>query len=145
MIHSLAIVEAGAEIGERVNVWRWTHVRDGAKVGSDVSIGQSCFIDAGAVIGNGCRIQNHVSIYNGVTLEDGVFVGPHVVFTNDPYPRIRKEWEVIPTLVKAGASIGAGAVILPGITLGEYCMVGAGAIVTKDVPAGATVKGGQAR
>lgn len=108
-------------------------------------IGKSCYIDTGAVIGDDCKIQNFVSVYSGVTVEDGVFVGPSVVFTNDPYPKVTGEWEMQPTLVRSGAAIGANATILCGLTIGKGAMVGAGAVVTKDVEDGQMVLGNPAR
>jgi acetyltransferase-like isoleucine patch superfamily enzyme len=143
VIHRTAEVESGAKIGPRTNIWHFAHVRDGAVVGAGCNIGYNVFIDSGAVVGSNVKIQNRVSIYRGVTLEDGVFIGPHVAFTNDKYPRAitpegelvsEEDWTPVPTLVKYGASIGAGAVILAGVTIGRWALVAAGALVTKDVP-----------
>lgn len=134
-VHPTAIVEEGAEIGEGTRIWHFAHVREGAKVGKNCNIGKGVYVDRGAVIGNGVKIQNFVSIYRGVVIEDDAFIGPHAVFTNDKYPRsFNQDWEVIPTLVKRGASIGANATILCGVTIGSYAMVAAGAVVTSDVP-----------
>lgn len=143
MIHPTAEIERGARIGSNTRVWHHAHIRTGAVVGSDCNLGNSVFVDSGAVIGNNVKLQNRVSVYRGVTLEDGVFVGPHATFTNDRYPRSitpdgapvsEIDWTPEETLVKYGASIGAGAIILPGVTIGRWAMIGAGALVTRDVP-----------
>lgn len=143
MIHPTAEIEDGAQIGANTRVWHWAHIRSGAVVGADCNFGHSVYVDSGAVIGNGVKLQNRVSVYRGVTLEDGVFVGPHTTFTNDKYPRSigpdghhlsDEDWVPVHTLVKFGASIGAGCVILPGVTIGRWAMIGAGALVTEDVP-----------
>ena len=146
MIHESAIVE-NAEIGDGTNIWHFVHVRDGAKIGKNCNIGKSVYIDTNVMIGNNCKIQNFASIYQGVTLGNNVFVGPHVCFTNDVYPRafLWDENRLEKTLVKDGASIGANATILAGITIGEYAMVGAGAVVTKDVPDYSLVLGNPAK
>jgi len=145
-IHPTAVVEDGAEIGEGTRIWHFVHVRSGAKIGKNCNIGKDCYIDVGAVIGNNVKIQNGVSIYRGVILEDDVFVGPYAVFTNDLYPRsFVKDWELVRTIVKKGASIGANATIVCGVTIGEYAMVGAGSVVTKDVPPHGLVYGNPAR
>jgi acetyltransferase-like isoleucine patch superfamily enzyme len=150
VIHPTAVVEEGASIGSDTRIWHHTHVRSGAVIGADCNIGYNVYIDAGAVIGNNVKLQNRVSIYRGVTLEDGVFVGPHVTFTNDKYPRAitpdgvsvsEEDWVPMETLVKYGASIGASATILPGITIGRWAMVGASALVTQDVPEQGLVTG----
>jgi len=134
LIHPTAVVEEGADVGAGTRIWHFAHVRRGARIGERCVLGKSVFIDAGAVVGCGCKIQNFVCIYAGVTLEDDVFVGPAVVFTNDRYPRATgDDWEQLPTLVRRGASIGANATILPGLTIGEWAVVGAGAVVTEDV------------
>jgi len=144
--HPTAVVEEGAEIGEGTKIWHFAHVRSGAKIGRYCNIGKDVYIDVGVEIGDYVKIQNGVSVYRGVKLEDYVFVGPYAVFTNDKYPRaFSTNWEVIPTLVKKGASIGANATIVCGITIGEYAMVGAGAVVTKDVPDYGLVLGNPAK
>ena len=145
MIHETAIVDVGARVGTGTSIWHWTHVRESACIGHDCSIGQGCYIDAGVVIGDRCKVQNGVSVYAGVTLEDEVFVGPHAVFTNDKYPRATGEWMVTPTRVCRGASIGAGAVIVCGVTIGEHAMIAAGAVVTRDVMPYELVMGDAAR
>ncbi len=144
--HETAIVEEGAEVGEGTKIWHHAHVRSGAKIGKNCVLGKSVYVDKNVKIGNNVKLQNRVSVYDGVTMEDDVFVGPHVTFTNDLYPRAFNEsWQIVPTLVKKGASIGAGSVIVCGVTIGEYAMVGAGSVVTKDVPAHALVYGNPAR
>ena len=146
MKHETAIIDDGVIIHKTAKVWHWTHVRENANIGEDVIIGQGCYIDHDVVIPRGCKVQNHVSIYNGVVLEEDVFVGPHAVFTNDRFPRaFPNNWQVAPTLLKKGCSIGAGAVIRCGVTIGEYAMVGAGAVVTKDVKNNAVVTGNPAK
>ncbi len=145
-IHPTAIVEEGAEIGEGTRIWHFVHVREGARIGRNCNIGKGVYIDKGAIIGDSVKIQNFVSVYRGVVIEDEAFIGPHVVFTNDKYPRsFNEDWEVIPTLVKKGASIGANATILCGITVGRYAMIAAGAVVTSDVPDHGLVIGSPAR
>lgn len=144
MIHALAVVESGAVIGARTKVWHFAHIRASARIGDDCTIGKGVYVDAGVVIGDRCKLQNSVSVYKGVTLEDEVFVGPAVVFTNDPWPRAVGEWAIVPTRVCRGASIGANATILCGVTIGERAMVGAGAVVVSDVPADSVVCGNPA-
>jgi len=146
-IHQTAVVDAGAIIGEGTKVWHFVHVRGGATIGNNCIIGKSSYIDEGAVIGNRVKIQNFVSVYKGVTIEDDVFVGPSVNFTNDVYPRafIWNEERLSKTTVKTGASIGANATIISGILIGEYAMVGAGSVVTKNIPAYALVVGNPAK
>jgi acetyltransferase-like isoleucine patch superfamily enzyme len=145
-IHELADLEEGAELGARTRVWRFAHIRSGAKVGDDCVLGNGVFIDAGVVIGRNVKIQNGVSVYAGVTVEDEAFLGPHMTFTNDMYPRsYNEDWEVTPTWVGRGAAIGANATILCGTKIGAYSMVAAGAVVTKDVPAHGLVVGAPAR
>jgi len=154
MIHPTAEVEEGAHIGDGTRIWHHAHVRSGASIGANCILGYGVYVDAGVHIGDNCKLQNRVSVYHGVTIEDGVFVGPHVAFTNDKHPRAIRadgslstddDWTVSPTLVRAGASIGAGAVILPGVTLGRWCLVGAGAVVSRDVPDHGLVTGNPAR
>jgi UDP-2-acetamido-3-amino-2,3-dideoxy-glucuronate N-acetyltransferase len=146
LIHPTAIVEAGAYVGAETRIWHWVHVMPGAHIGARCSIGQGCFI--GAVrIGDGCRIQNHVSIFDGVTLEDDVFLGPSCVFTNVEHPRahVPRRDAYAPTRVGRGATVGANATIVCGVSVGAYAMVGAGAVVTRDVPPHALVVGVPAR
>ena len=144
--HSTAVIDEGAVIGDNTHIWHFCHVMPGAQIGSNCNLGQNVFVDKNVRIGNGVKIQNNVSVYNSVTLEDDVFVGPSVVFTNVINPRsfIERKTEFKPTLVKKGASIGANATILCGISIGEYALIGAGAVVTKDVPAYALMVGNPA-
>lgn len=145
-IHPLAVVDEGADIGEGTRIWHFAHVRGTAKIGKGCNIGKDVYIDSDVVIGNNVKIQNGVSVYHGVTIEDDVFCGPHMTFTNDMYPRaFGDNFKVIKTLVKKGASIGAHATIVCNTTLGEYSMIGSGAVVTKDVPAHGLVVGNPAR
>lgn len=146
-VHDTAIVDDGAEIGEGTMVWHWTHVSSGAKIGSKCSLGQNVYVGARGVIGNGVKIQNNVSIYDDVIIEDDVFCGPSCVFTNVNNPRafvVRKD-EYRTTIVRKGASLGANCTIVCGTVIGEYAFVGAGATVTRDVPAFAMVVGSPAR
>lgn len=145
-IHPTANVSDAAAIGEQTKIWINTQVREDASIGKNCIISKDTYIDAGVSIGDNCKIQNGVSVYHGVTIEDDVFVGPYAVFTNDRVPRaFNAEWQVTPTLIKTGASIGANATIVCGVTLGEYCMVAAGSVVTKDVEPYSLVVGNPAR
>lgn len=143
MIHKTAEVSQKAKIGEGTQIWHYVQIREDAQVGDNCILGKNVYIDFGVKIGNNCKIQNNASIFHGSILEDGVFIGPHVILTNDKNPRainpegsLKKgsDWEVGEILVKKGASIGAGAVILPGVTIGEFALIGSGAVVTKNVP-----------
>ena len=146
-IHESAYVDEGAQIGPRTKIWHFVHVLPGAVIGADCNLGQNVVVLNGTRIGDRVKIQNNVSVYEGVELEDDVFCGPSMVFTNviNPRSHVSRRDEYRRTLVKRGASIGANATILCGTTLGEYCFVGAGAVVTKDVPAFAIVTGVPAR
>lgn len=145
-VHPTATVEDGAEIGERTKIWHRSHIRSGSVIGEDCSLGFSVYVDQGVTIGNRCKVQNHVSIFKGVTLEDEILVGPSATFTNDLFPRAQDdEWEITETLVRHGASLGANSTIVCGVTVGEWAMVGAGAVVVADVPANALVVGNPAR
>lgn len=134
-IHSSAIVDAGAQIGEGSRVWHFVHVCGGAQIGKGVSLGQNVFVGNKVVIGDHCKIQNNVSVYDNVTLEEGVFCGPSMVFTNVYNPRslIERKSEYRDTLVKKGATLGGNCTIVCGTTIGEFAFVGAGAVVNKDV------------
>lgn len=143
--HPSSVIDAGADIGSGTKVWHFSHVCSGAKIGKNCVLGQNVFIAPNVIIGDGVKIQNGVSVYEGVEVEDLAFLGPHCVFTNDLTPRSFGEWKVSKTIVRRGASIGANATIVCGITLGEFCMVGAGSVVTKDVPPMALVIGNPAK
>ena len=153
-IHPTAIVESG-QIGEGTRIWAFTHVMRDASIGKGCNIGEHCYLESGAAIGNNVTIKNGNMVWEGVKLEDGVFVGPNVVFTNDLYPRsprlshaqaryADRRW-LEPTVVKRGASLGAGAIILAGVTIGEFSMIGAGSLVTRSVQPHALVVGVPAR
>jgi len=145
-IHPSATIDPGAWVGDDARIWHGVHVRSGARIGHRTSIGKDVYVDADVIIGNDCKIQNFATIYRGVRIGNGVFVGPHVCFTNDRYPRaVSPGWKVVPTTVEDGASIGANATILCGITIGRNAMVAAGAVVTDDVPPHALVAGMPAR
>lgn len=136
-VHPSAIIDDGAVIGKDCRIWHFSHVMSTAKIGERCNIGQNVYIDKNTIIGNGVKIQNNVSVYNGVVIEDDVFLGPSMVFTNVINPRsfIERKEEFKKTLVRKGATIGANATILCGIEIGEYAMIGAGAVVVKNVPA----------
>jgi len=145
--HETAVIDAGCQIGEGTKIWHFSHIMTNCIIGQNCSIGQNVVISPEVKIGNGVKIQNNVSVYTGVICEDDVFLGPSAVFTNVINPRsaiIRKD-EYKPTLVQKGATIGANATIVCGITLGKYAFIGAGAVVTKDVPDYALVVGNPAR
>ena len=142
-LHPTAIVDEGAQIGDGTKVWHWVHICSGAKVGKRCIIGQNAYIGGKAKVGNGVKIQNNVSVYDNVNIEDDVFCGPSMVFTNVLTPRsfVNRQKEYKDTLVKRGCSIGANATVICGTILGEYAMIAAGAVVTKDVPDHALVAG----
>ncbi len=145
--HETAIVDAGAQIGAGTRIWHWVHVCPRSKIGVNCSLGQNVYVGNDVVIGDRVKIQNNVSIYDRVILEDEVFCGPSMVFTNVINPRsgVERKSEYKPTLVKKGATIGANATIVCGITLGEYCFIGAGALVNRDVKPFALMVGVPAR
>jgi len=153
-IHPTADVSPQATVGPGTKFWQHTQVREGARIGANCIVGKGAYVDFDVSIGDNVKIQNGVYVYHGVTVEDGVFLGPGVILTNDKLPRAINpdgslksdaDWEVSPTLIKRGASIGAGVVVLPGTTVGEFAMVGSGAVVTRDVPAHGLVYGNPAR
>lgn len=144
-IHEKALVEDGAQIGANTRIWAFVHILPRAVIGRDCNICDHVFIENDVVIGDRVTIKCGVQIWDGLRIEDDVFIGPNATFTNDFFPRSRQSFELMRTCVKKGASIGANATILPGITIGENAMVGAGAVVTKDVPAGMLVAGNPAR
>ncbi|MGH9749211.1 MAG: acyltransferase [Candidatus Polarisedimenticolia bacterium] len=143
--HPLALVESG-EIGPRTRVWAWAHVMKGARIGADCNIGEHCFIEQGVTLGDRVTVKNGVAVWDGVTAEDDVFLGPNAVLTNDLRPRSRvRRGGPVPTLLRRGATVGANATILCGITVGAWAMIGAGAVVLADVPDHALVVGNPAR
>lgn len=145
IVHDTAEIEAGAQLGEGVRIWRRAHVRTGAVVGAGTSLGANVFVDEHVHLGERVKIQNNVSVYEGVTLEDEVFVGPAAVFTNDMNPRATGPWLLTTTRVRHGASVGANATIVCGNELGEHCLVAAGSVVTKPVLPHQLVVGNPAR
>ena len=146
-VHETAVVDEGAVLGEGTRVWHFSHVSSGARLGTRCVLGQNVFVGPGVAIGDGVKIQNNVSVYSGVTLEDDVFLGPSMVFTNVSTPRshVDRKNSFERTRVKRGATIGANATIVCGNTIGRHAMVGAGAVVTSDVPDFALVYGTPAR
>lgn len=145
-VHPTAEVEEGATIGDGTKVWHLAHVRSTARIGAGCVIGRNVYVDSNAVIGDLCKVQNNVSVYQGVTLEDEVFVGPCAVFTNDFRPRAQNpDWQITPTVVRRGASIGANATLVCGIEVGSYAMIAAGSVVTRDVAPYQLVAGNPAR
>jgi UDP-2-acetamido-3-amino-2,3-dideoxy-glucuronate N-acetyltransferase len=145
-VHPTAIVDDGADVGGGTSVWHHAHVREGAHVGHDCVLGKNVYVDTHAVVGDRCKLQNNVSVYHGVHIGDDVFVGPSATFTNDLVPRaFNADWKVVETHVHDGASIGANATVVCGVTLGEYSMVAAGATVTHDVADHQLVAGTPAR
>jgi UDP-2-acetamido-3-amino-2,3-dideoxy-glucuronate N-acetyltransferase len=146
-VHESSYVDAGARVGARTKVWHFCHLMPGCEVGEDCSLGQNVVVMAGVRVGRNAKIQNNVSLYEGVELEDDVFCGPSMVFTNvlNPRSHVSRKHEYRRTLVRRGASIGANATVVCGHTIGAYAMVGAGAVVTRDVPDYAVVTGVPAR
>ena len=145
--HESSYIDEGAQIGDGTKIWHFSHVMSTAKIGENCSLGQNVLVAADVTIGNNVKIQNNVSLYTGVIIEDDAFLGPSIVFTNviNPRSHVIRKHEYKTTLVKKGASIGANATIICGVTLGQYCFIGAGAVVTKDVPDYALVLGNPAR
>lgn len=146
-VHESSYVDAGARVGEGTKIWHFSHVMAGARIGRDCVLGQNVNVGSGAVIGDNVKIQNNVSVYDGVTLEDDVFCGPSMVFTNvlNPRSHVSRKHEFRPTTVRRGATLGANCTVVCGTTIGRYALVGAGAVVTRDVPDHALVSGSPAR
>ena len=147
VIHPSAIVDAGAEIGEGSRIWHWVHICGGARIGRGCSLGQNVFVGNRVTIGDNVKIQNNVSVYDNVVLEDDVFCGPSMVFTNVHNPRshVSRKDEYRDTLVRRGATLGANCTIVCGVTIGRFAFVGAGAVVSRDVPDHALMVGVPAR
>jgi len=144
-VHPTAIVESH-DVGAGTRIWAFTHLMAGAMVGRDCNIGEHCYIERGAVIGDRVTIKNHVAVWDGLSIEDDVFIGPHAALTNDRWPRSRNPgWVCLTTRIRRGASIGANATILGGVTIGQYALVGAGAVVTTSVADHTLVIGSPAR
>ena len=146
-VHDTARVDPGATIGAGTRIWHFTHVMAGARIGRGCTLAQNVFVAAGAVVGDGVKLQNNVAVYAGVTLEDDVFCGPSTVFTNVVTPRshVSRKHAFSPTLVRRGATLGANSTVVCGVEIGRYAFVGAGAVVTRDVPDHALVVGNPAR
>jgi acetyltransferase-like isoleucine patch superfamily enzyme len=153
-IHDTAEVSDQAQIGEATRIWHHAQIRENARIGNNCIIGKGVYVDHDVIIGDNVKIQNGAFVYHGVTLEDGVFIGPGACLTNDKYPRAIlpsgelkgvDDWQVEPSTIRRGASVGARAVVLPGIVVGRFAMVAAGAVVTRDVPDHGLVQGNPAR
>jgi acetyltransferase-like isoleucine patch superfamily enzyme len=153
-VHPTADVSGDASIGAGTSIWNQAQVRERARIGVDCVIGKNVYVDFDVVIGDRVKIQNNASLYHGVTVEDGVFIGPHVCLTNDRLPRAINrdgsaktdaDWEVGPIRIRTGAALGAGSVVVPGVTVGRWALVGAGSVVTADVADYALVVGNPAR
>lgn len=143
--HDTAIIDQNCVIGKGTKIWHFTHISRNAIIGENCTLGQNVFIGPNVVIGNNVKIQNGVSVYEGVFVEDLVFLGPHCVFTNDKFPRSFGNWEITKTFLRKGCSIGANATIVCGVEIGEYAMVGAGSVVTKNVKPKTLVFGNPAK
>lgn len=146
-VHETAVIDEGAEVGAGTRIWHFCHLMPGSRIGRNCNLGQNVFVDRDVIVGNGVKIQNNVSLYSGVVLHDEVFVGPSAVFTNVINPRsfIERKAEFRPTVVEKGATIGANATLVCGITVGAYALIGAGSVVTKDVAPYTVVRGNPAR
>jgi acetyltransferase-like isoleucine patch superfamily enzyme len=153
-VHPTAAVEPGAVVGRGTKIWSHVQIRSGARVGSDCIFGRNSFVDRHVTVGDRVKVQNNASLYEGVELEAGVFIGPHVVFTNDRIPRAVRpdgalkssdDWELTRTIVREGASLGAGVVVVTGVTIGRWALIGSGSVVTRDVPDHALAVGNPAR
>jgi acetyltransferase-like isoleucine patch superfamily enzyme len=153
-VHHTAAVEDDVALGEGSKVWAQTQVRRGARIGASCNVGRNVFVDVDVVVGDCCKIQNNASLFEGVTLDHGVFVGPHVIFTNDRVPRAvnadgslksADDWDHGRTVVRRGAALGAGTVVVTGVEIGEWSIIGSGAVVTRDVEPHALMVGNPAR
>lgn len=153
-VHPSAAVDDGAAVGARTKIWHLTHVRSGAHVGEDCIVGRDVYIGAGVRLGDRCKVQNNAQVFEGSTVEDGVFIGPAAVLTNDRLPRAitpegvlkgAEDWETTGCHLETGCSVGAGAILVPGVRVGAWAMVAAGAVVTRDVPRHALVVGSPGR
>jgi UDP-2-acetamido-3-amino-2,3-dideoxy-glucuronate N-acetyltransferase len=145
-VPTTSVVDKTATLGEGTRVWNFVHVRENAEIGKECVLADYVYVGRAVKIGNNVKLENRATVYEGVTIQDKVFVGPHVTFTNDFYPRsFSTDWKILQTLVKEGASIGAGTVIVCGVTIGEYCLIGAGSVVTEDIPPHALAYGNPAR
>jgi len=145
-VHPTAIVDKTAKIGKGTKIWHFAHIRENVEIGENCVLGHAVYVDKGVKIANHVKLENKANVYQGVKIEDDVFVGPNVTFTNDLYPRsFNTDWKVVPTLVKKGASIGAGTVVTCGTTIGEYAMIGAGSVVTNNIPPHALAYGNPAK
>ncbi len=149
MIHNTVIIDEEVVIGNNTNIWAYSHISKGVIIGKNCTIGEGVYIGPNVVIGDNCKIQNHSLIYEGVTLEDNVFLGPNTITTNDFVPQVGGDWKnngrFRTTLFKQGSSVGANSTILCGVTLGEDCLIGAGSVVTKNVPSKCVAFGNPAR
>lgn len=145
-IHETAQVSDRCKIGDGTKIWNLVQIREDSEIGSNTIISKNCYVDFGVTIGSQVKIQNNVSVYNGVTIQDQVFVGPCVVFTNDFRPRaVADDWQVTPTLIERGASLGANCTIVCGTVIGQFSMIAAGSVVTKSVPPHVLVAGNPAK
>lgn len=138
MIHKTVILDKNVKIGKGTKIWAFSHISEGASIGENCVIGEGVHVGPNVIIGDNCKIQNHSLLYEGVILEDSVFIGPNVVTTNDFYPNVKGNWKengrFRPTLFKSGCSIGANTTVICGVTVGENALIGAGSVVTKNIP-----------